>query len=269
MLFCARQQWLLATFSFAAATAFRSNGMFLAGFLIWGLLVEPSFPRLPRFSIRSLFSTIYAAILTLVVFLPFLYHNYTGYTAFCISDASARPDWCSRTVPSIYTHVQSKYWGGGLFKYWTLQQLPNILLGAPPLILLFTFGAWHLRSVLQTISSSYAKSTAKLQDQATTANPEADNTPFRNPPNPFTSLSLTPHVIHSLFMSSVLLFASHTQIVLRLGAAMPTLYWSAAWLWHQPNRDRSSQTYGRWWVYWSAIWGMLSIVLWVAFLPPA
>jgi phosphatidylinositol glycan class V len=45
MLFCARRQWLLATASFASASAFRSNGALLAGFIIWGVAVEPLVAR--------------------------------------------------------------------------------------------------------------------------------------------------------------------------------------------------------------------------------
>lgn len=41
MLYCARGQWSLATGCFALASAFRSNGVTLAGFIIWGMLIEP------------------------------------------------------------------------------------------------------------------------------------------------------------------------------------------------------------------------------------
>jgi len=41
MIFSARKQWNAAAISFIAAGAFRSNGFLLAGFLIWGMIVEP------------------------------------------------------------------------------------------------------------------------------------------------------------------------------------------------------------------------------------
>lgn len=45
MLCCTRQQWFFASLLFALAGTFRSNGVFLAGFLIWGLLVRPFLNR--------------------------------------------------------------------------------------------------------------------------------------------------------------------------------------------------------------------------------
>jgi phosphatidylinositol glycan class V len=64
-------------------------------------------------------------------------------------------------------------------------------------------------------------------------------------------------------MSATLLFASHTQIVLRLAASMPIIYWAAAWLLLEHPK------WGRAWVTWSVLWGAVSILLWGAFLPPA
>ncbi|EAU91361.1 GPI mannosyltransferase 2 [Coprinopsis cinerea okayama7 len=280
MLFCARKQWLLAALSFAAATTFRSNGIFLAGYIIWGLLVLPYLSN-PSINLKLLLSTIYTALLTALVFVPFIGHNYHGYHTFCIPPPASStavtftpPDWCNKPIPSIYTHVQAEYWNNGLFKYWTIQQLPNFIIGAPPLILLFTFGVWHLRQVLPTLFSKPAPSTAPRSNRkpmdASKAEPDIVKKKDESTSNPFTSLSLTPHVIHALFTSSILLFASHTQIILRLAAAMPTLYWAAAWLWYVPPGTTATKTrYAKWWIYWSAIWGLISIVLWVAFLPPA
>lgn len=41
MLFCARSQWFHATVAFAMASQFRSNGVMLAGYIVWGLVVGP------------------------------------------------------------------------------------------------------------------------------------------------------------------------------------------------------------------------------------
>ncbi len=45
MLHCAHGNWITATLSFIIASAFRSNGIFLSGFLVWGLVVEPLINR--------------------------------------------------------------------------------------------------------------------------------------------------------------------------------------------------------------------------------
>jgi len=41
MLCCARSQWLAASILFALAGAFRSNGILLSGFILWGLMIQP------------------------------------------------------------------------------------------------------------------------------------------------------------------------------------------------------------------------------------
>lgn len=41
MLFSAQKRWFSASVSFALATLFRSNGVFLGGFVAWGMVVEP------------------------------------------------------------------------------------------------------------------------------------------------------------------------------------------------------------------------------------
>jgi GPI mannosyltransferase 2 len=41
MLYAAQEKWLLASFYFACATSFRSNGILLSGYIAWGLVVQP------------------------------------------------------------------------------------------------------------------------------------------------------------------------------------------------------------------------------------
>jgi len=41
MLACANSQWVAASLCFTLASLFRSNGIFLSGFIIWGMLVTP------------------------------------------------------------------------------------------------------------------------------------------------------------------------------------------------------------------------------------
>jgi hypothetical protein len=41
MLHCARQNWIRASIYFCLACCFRSNGALLAGYIIWGMLLEP------------------------------------------------------------------------------------------------------------------------------------------------------------------------------------------------------------------------------------
>ena len=41
MLACAESQWALASLYFCFAGVFRSNGILLSGFTLWGMLIEP------------------------------------------------------------------------------------------------------------------------------------------------------------------------------------------------------------------------------------
>ncbi|KAF5385896.1 hypothetical protein D9615_002420 [Tricholomella constricta] len=250
MLYAARQSWLPATLCFTLASTFRSNGIVLSGYIVWGLVVQPflTWKKLSPIKIA------YSLLLTACVMSPFIYHNYSAYRLFCLG--ASKPEWCSRLPPSIYTHVQAKYWNVGFLRYWEPAQIPNFALAAPPLALLVAFAISHL---LKTVPRVFIR----LGGDSSTTPAVADS---------FVVPSIIPHLVHTLFMSVTLLFFSHTQIVLRMAAALPTLYWGAAWL---LLRDSDSQgnskrwQWGRMWVWWSAVWGLISLGLWAAFLPPA
>ena len=168
-----------------------------------------------------------------------VYHQYSGYRIFC---REAKPaSWCSDFPPSIYTYVQSQYWNVGLLRYWTPQQAPNFLLAAPVLVLLSYYSTQSVRSFI-----NYLLYRPRLQKSS-----------------PFDSLSLAPHGIHAFVFTSILLFASHTQIILRFAASLPFTYWSAARLLVEHPQ------LGMWWIGWSVVWGAVSLVLWSTFLPPA
>ncbi|KAJ8077061.1 ER membrane glycoprotein subunit of the GPI transamidase complex-like protein [Marasmius tenuissimus] len=230
MLSCARSQYLMASLYFALAGTFRSNGMLLGGFLLWDLVVQPLF-QTGKIHWRKSF---YAIPLTSATFIPFIYHQFSGFIAFCTGPNTRPEEWCSKTVPLIYSHTQSKYWDVGFLRYWTVAQIPNFAIAAPPLITI----------------TSYAVYVLKMQFGRKTI-------------SPFTRSSLIPHAIYALVLSSMLLLSAHVQIILRLAASMPMTYWAAAWLVVEHPK------FGRWWIGWSVVWGVLSIVLWSTFLPPA
>ncbi|RDB24784.1 GPI mannosyltransferase 2 [Hypsizygus marmoreus] len=258
MLYAAKECWILATICFTLATTFRSNGILLSGYIIWSLVIQPFLDRKKTSALKIM----YALFLTVVVTLPFAYHNYSAYSLFCSSSSPThRPGWCDNFPPSIYTHVQSKYWNVGFLRYWTLSQIPNFLISAPPLALLLVFSWYHLvQGFLPLLRLKLLAPPAP--DQQSKAQPN---------PSPFLTPTITPHVIHTVFLCVTLIFFSHTQIVLRLAAALPTLYWGAAWLFleHAGSSTGKQWRWGRLWVGWSVIWGLISLGLWAAFLPPA
>ena len=252
MLCCTRQHWFFASLLFAFAGLFRSNGIFLAIFIIWGLLVRPLLNRQKVHypSVHTYFKLITwhqphlskSIALTAIVLSPFVGQQYLAYLTFCFPSINQpEPQWCSQTLPSIYSYVQSKYWNVGFLRYWTISQLPNFLLAAPSLSLIFAYSIPHLQKML----------------------PEFVFRKTSTPSRSFKSLTIDPHVIHATILCLILLLASHTQIILRLAGSMPLTYWAAAWLLSK------HQTLGRLWVTWSVLWSLISIVLWSTFLPPA
>ncbi|KIY73324.1 glycosyltransferase family 76 protein [Cylindrobasidium torrendii FP15055 ss-10] len=222
MLYCQRKQFLPAAIFFTLAGFFRSNNILLGGFIMWSMLVVPFFCGTPlQFS---------APFFVLPIFLPFIGHNAIAYMRFCSSGQDLPPAWCSNTIPSIYTYVQGAYWNVGFLNYFSPEQIPNFLISAPVIALIYAFGTAHIRR---------------------TAGP------------PFERHQVTPHVLHSVVFTTTLVFSAHTQIILRVASSMPVIYWAAAWLLvYHP-------TWGKAWVLWSVIWGCISIVLWATFLPPA
>jgi len=182
--------------------------------------------------------------LALLPSLPFVLHQYSGYCAFCIHGSPSTPSWCNNRLPLIYTHVQSYYWNVGFLRYWTLQQLPNFLISFPVLLILFYSSTTYVLQVAPSLLTLPKKSRI------------ASSHPLLTP-------TLLPHAIHTLIVSCMLLFASHTQIVLRLASSLPFTYWSAARLFIEHPK------WAKVWVAWSIVWGAVSVVLWTTFLPPA
>ncbi|KAF5361632.1 hypothetical protein D9758_007271 [Tetrapyrgos nigripes] len=310
MLYCTKDQWFLASVSFALAGTFRSNGILLSGYILWGLLVVPLLKIRTIPPINLLRSILYTSL----ILSPLIYHQYTGYLAFCVLSQAptSPPSWCSLTLPSIYTHAQLKYWNVGFLRYWTISQIPNFALAAPPLGCLLSWCFYVLRpgnleyllrkaSVQEdddgtgtiTGTTKYSdkgedKDKAKAKPKTKPISPKTkDNvTPRKSQvqtvPSPFLTPTLLPHTIHALILSFILLFASHTQIVLRVGpASVPVMYVAGAWLvvsdsegedekdpGYQGKKKRKIK-WGKLWIGWSLVWGVLSCVFWAAGLPPA
>lgn len=234
-------------------------------YIIWGLIGEPllsggkvrlsvnmpSISALNNVQLRIV-KCLQATILSLVICAPFIFHQYRAYTVYCVNlPFHELPPWCNAIPPFIYTYVQKRYWNSGFMLYWTISQLPNILLATPPLLSLFAFSIIHIRTCL--LPRLFA-----LFSSLRTGKPAP-------PPSDrgLAKLSITPHAVHALALALLLLFAAHTQIALRLVASLPFTYWAAARLLIEYPRI------GKWWVAWSVVWGSVSVILWAVFLPPA
>ena len=234
MLACAHREYLRATLYFTVAAAFRSNGVLLALYVPWSLVVHPFLSSSTLPGLGVVFSASFHAILP---FLPSLLHQRNAYRAFCLAEAANQAQqspWCDNLVPSIYTYVQRTYWHVGFLSYWTISQLPNIALALPLLVPLLYHSIPHTFSLIQ------GKSLGSFRPLTTAA-----------------------HSVHATFLGMTLLTSAHTQIALRLLPALPCTYWAAAALLIE------RPLWGRAYVIWAVLWGAASIVLWAAFLPPA
>ncbi|KAN0076855.1 glycosyltransferase family 76 protein [Tylopilus felleus] len=261
---CARARWFSASVWFALASAFRSNGIFLSGFIMWGMLVAPFLSD--RKDLLTPGRILYCIVLVAIPLVPFVHHNYRGYVLFCTAglDAAGRPGWCDQGLfPSIYAHVQRAYWNVGFLQYWMVSNIPNFILALPILLNVYAFCAFYL-SRLPRIYPHLFVGRASRRGEATRSTSRAKPTPAEfHPPSLFLAPSLLPHVLHALALTLLLTFNAHVQIALRVLPSHPLVYWAAAWLLvERPG-------WGKAWVAWSVVWGAVSCVLWAVFLPPA
>lgn len=247
----------MASVAFAFATLFRANGMLLSGFIAWSLVVAPflrshSVVRTPLNLRAKPLSILYAFILIGICISPLLLHQLHGYRQFCVPATHEPPrEWCDRAIPAIYSFVQAHYWNVGFLKYWRVDQIPNFLLASPPLFLLIYSAATTIRASLPHV----VHGTMSVPRKAVT-----DKTDAINPRD----IEILPHALHALVMALILIFASHTQIALRVVPTLPFMHWSVAGLFIQKPGPAKV-----WWMHWCVIWWAVSCVLWGAFLPPA
>ncbi|CAG7854863.1 SubName: Full=Related to glycosyltransferase family 76 protein-Laccaria bicolor {ECO:0000313/EMBL:CCA72745.1} [Serendipita indica DSM 11827] len=245
-----RREWNRAALYFAIAGLFRSNGILFAGFVVWGLVCIP----FRQHSTPSLLSIVKATILTGLIATPFLAHLYSGYSQFC--EGPSPQLWCGGQLPSIYNHVQAKYWNVGVFKYWTVAQIPNFVIAFPPLAVITWAGWTHMTRRGLADLHVVAYNSGIWLEPPSYSEPVASDVTLLAP-------GITPHAIHALLFSGIILFASHVQIILRVSSSMPFMSWAVARLWVEHPKV------AKWYAAWSILWGVTSLVTWGLFLPPA
>ncbi|KAF8550296.1 mannosyltransferase [Imleria badia] len=262
---CARSRWFAASVWFALTSAFRSNGIFLSGFIMWGMLVEPYLSA--RKDLLTPGRILYCIVLVAIPLVPFVHHNYRGYVLFCTSaalDTVGRPGWCDQGLfPSIYAHVQRAYWNVGFLRYWTVSNIPNFILALPILMNVFAFCAFYLSRLHRIYPLLFVRRSTRRGGTSRSTSTPKRTTAESHPPSLFLAPSLLPHVLHALALTLLLTFNAHVQIALRVLPSLPLVYWAAARLLIE------RPWWGKAWVAWSVVWGAVSCVLWAVFLPPA
>jgi phosphatidylinositol glycan class V len=146
----------------------------------------------------------------------------------------------------------------GFLKYWTVAQIPNIIIALPVLFSSIIGTYTYFRDLMPRNALSPAKS-------------ELRNTPIP-PYRPVSDPRLLPIHLHSLCQTLLLIFSAHTQIALRTAITNPVIYWNLANMsfdWGSSSSQRKMGRWGKVWVGWSVVWGAVGIVLWSGHYPPA
>lgn len=144
---------------FALATATRSNGAVLCGYIGFYYLKElyevlRRHPKAPQLCLLKSFGLVLLAVLQCcAVILPFVLFQYYGHISFCGKDVNPSP-WCQWRVPLPYFYIQQHYWDVGFMRYYQWKQVPNFLL-ATPMFLLCLYSL--LQGAIQMLSSKFTK----------------------------------------------------------------------------------------------------------------
>jgi len=119
----------------------------------------------------------------------------------------------------------------GFMNYWTPDSIPNFLL-ASPVLAISLLGLY-----------CYTRSRSDLP------------------------VVVTPLIVLHGVMTFLLIFQSHTQIALRVISTDPVFWWLLTEI---AFKDGEALTkIGSGWIWWTVIWGAISIVLWAGHYPPA
>ncbi|KAF1950980.1 GPI mannosyltransferase 2 [Byssothecium circinans] len=210
---------------FALATVARSNGL-LSGliYLFDFAACVPSVLRSPLSGNGLRRITVICAAGVLVA-VGFVAPQYVAYREYCTLGRQITTPWCQRRIPSIYAWVQSTYWNVGLFRYWTLPNLPLFLLAAPMLCLLLQSSIVHLR---------YSRPRSSGADDHDADVKDRDASQDRALPDHFPQL-----VFPQLVLAITAATSFHVQIINRISSGYPMWYLSIArWI---PSRKVTSE----------------------------
>jgi phosphatidylinositol glycan class V len=118
-----------------------------------------------RVTLRLLAGIGWDLLTCVLLFVPYLWQNTAGYVQFCVPNESegnpdgfVAPAWCTEGLfPSVYSHVQLKYWNVGFLRYYQLKQIPNLALAAPILFIAGSTIFRRIRSMLLDVPATKKK----------------------------------------------------------------------------------------------------------------
>ncbi|BGP34421.1 ER membrane glycoprotein subunit of the GPI transamidase complex-like protein [Rhodotorula toruloides] len=270
MLLFYRNRDVLAAVVWAMGTTMRAQGVVLGlGFFGWKWVLRRTWDGTPSGRLQRLATGIPVfAALSLLSSLPFLAFQRYVHTLFCSDPSSLRP-WCSQGFGFSYGWIQSEYWDVGLFRYWTLLQVPNFFLAAPVLALSLAASYSFYRHKLAITLRSTIPFLPLPLSLAPCSSPRHSNrsSPITHPSSPSATLALVPLIHLDTLLTLLLLTSAHVQIVLRVCVTNPVVWWYAAEL--VCSVEERKKRWGRRWVVYCVGWGTVATGLWAVFLPPA
>ncbi|KAH6680347.1 GPI mannosyltransferase 2 [Halenospora varia] len=235
---------LVSGIAFGVATTFRSNGI-LNGLL----LLEEAFNTLLGLSNSFRLAGVRRLIITglggVCVGAGFVIPQYIAYQEYCREpNVEVLRPWCAKSLPSIYSFVQEHYWNVGLFRYWTLSNIPLFLLATPMLAVMGASGIWALR---------HPRQPEKTGD----ANQRAVSPILRN------------LAVSQIILTLLTFTTAHVQIISRISSAYPV------WIWYIASKMPGGDTHGGSsspsgkLIRYMVIYAIIQAGLYASFLPPA
>ncbi|KAG2182945.1 hypothetical protein INT44_005926 [Umbelopsis vinacea] len=267
MLCVSRQQYIRASVVWGIASATRSNAVMYAGYIVYDLVVRN---YIRHRSVKNAIAGLTLAMgCTMLVCLGFITFQVYGYHLYCILDD--RP-WCQQTIPLMYPFVQKFYWGNGFLAYYELKQIPNFLL-ASPIIMISCYGIWSYISFDKSRFWTIGMKSDIEQLDVAPASEEKDEGVEEVPiSSGFLSDKTLPHIYLWAILVIIVVTSMHVQIVTRFFSCLPVLYWFIGHVWMTtltPTASKSQKLIAKSILYYQILYGLVGIVLFASFFPPA
>ncbi|KAL9106527.1 MAG: hypothetical protein Q9227_008442 [Pyrenula ochraceoflavens] len=207
-----RRNWdvITAGAAFGLACTVRSNGIFSGLILLFDFVLTLITVLREGVSMEMIWRVVSLVLGGCLIATGMIVPQFLAYKLFCTPNASSKPHWCGKTIPSIYSHVQGHYWGNGFFRYWTMSNVPLFVLAAPMLSIL-------------TVSTLWAFNPKWL--------PNALSRRMPQPQVDWHASTLQRLALPQTAITILMVTYSHVQIVTRIASGYPLLYyWLASLL---------------------------------------
>lgn len=173
----------------------------------------------------------------MILFSSLVLANYIPFENMCPD----RTIWCNKLVPSFFKFAQANYWNVGFLQYYTSNNIPNFIIAAPMILLIW-------KSV-RTLESRYY------------------------------FMSLISYYHYTIIFLLVAMFNFHVQILVRISGFLALPYWYLALKLVEFNNknkligkvfnSNKLEFFDKSIITWMFLYPLIQSVLFAAFLPPA